>query len=253
MIQRLVTSNPSPAYVQRVAQVFNNNGSGVRGDLKAVLRAILLDDEARGAASLESTSFGKLREPMLRVAQWARTFKMRSLRGTWKMALDGWSSSNDINQYPLDPPSVFSYYRPGYVPPGTALATVGATAPEFQIVNESTVAAWANLVQGFAMNGFWVNAPDQTGNPGGPSPTDGFDLAPDYSAEKALVGDTVALVNRLNLLLCAGQLSAATVQIIVNGLRADNIRADAPDPFKQTHVARAVLFVMCAAEYLVQR
>ena len=103
------------------------------------------------------------------------------------------------------------------------------------------------------MNGFWVNAPDQTGNPGGPSPTDGFDLAPDYSAEKALVGDTVALVNRLNLLLCAGQLSAATVQIIVNGLRADNIRADAPDPFKQTHVARAVLFVMCAAEYLVQR
>jgi len=253
LIQRLVTSNPSPAYVQRVAQVFNNNGSGVRGDLKAVLRAILLDDEARGAASLESTSFGKLREPMLRVAQWARTFKMRSLRGTWKMALDGWSSSNDINQYPLDPPSVFSYYRPGYVPPGTALATVGATAPEFQIVNESTVAAWANLVQGFAMNGFWVNAPDQTGNPGGPSPTDGFDLAPDYSAEKALVGDTVALVNRLNLLLCAGQLSAATVQIIVNGLRADNIRADAPDPFKQTHVARAVLFVMCAAEYLVQR
>ncbi len=253
LIQRMVTSNPSPAYVQRVAQVFNNNGSGVRGDLKAVLRAILLDDEARGAASLESTSFGKLREPMLRVAQWARTFKMRSLRGTWKMVLDGWSSSNDINQYPLDPPSVFSYYRPGYVPPGTALAMVGATAPEFQIVNESTVAAWANLVQGFAMNGFWVNAPDQAGNPGGPSPTDGFDLVPDYSAEKALVGDTVALVNRLNLLLCAGQLSAATVQIIVNGLRADNIRADAPDPFKQTHVARAVLFVMCAAEYLVQR
>jgi uncharacterized protein (DUF1800 family) len=252
-IQRLVTSNPSPAYVQRVAQVFNNNGSGVRGDLKAVLRAILLDDEAWGAASLASTTFGKLREPMLRVAQWARTFKMRSLRGTWKMMLDNYWSTTDINQYPLDPPSVFGYFRPGYVPPGTALAAVSATAPEFQIVNESTVAAWANLLSTFVANGFWVPAPERTGFWYEPTPTDGFDLVPDYSAEKALVGDTVALVNRLNLLLCAGQLSATTVQIIVNGLRADNIQADAPDDFKQVHVARAILFVMCAAEYLVQR
>lgn len=252
-IQRMVTSNPSPAYVQRVAQVFNNNGAGVRGDFKAVLRAILLDEEARGVGSLASSTSGKLREPMLRVAQWARTFRLQSRRGTWKMVLDAWSPTTDIAQYPLDPPSVFSYYRPGYVPPGTAMASAGATAPEFQIINESTVAAWANLVMGFAMNGLWVRAPELPNQPPDPTPTDGFDLIPDYHAEKALVGDTVALVNRLNLLLCAGQLSDATVQIIVNGLRADDIRSDASDEFKQVHVARAILFVMCSAEYLVQR
>ena len=89
--------------------------------------------------------------------------------------------------------------------------------------------------------------------PPGPTGTDGFDLVPDYSVEKALAVDTQALVNRLNLLLCAGQLSGATVQLIVKGLRADNIRADSTDEFKQIHVARAVLFVMCAADYLVQR
>lgn len=252
-IQRMVTSNPSPAYVQRVAQVFNNNGAGVRGDLKAVLRAILLDEEARGPAGLTSPTFGKLREPMLRVAQWGRTFKLRSLRGTWKMMIDAWSPTTDIAQYPLDPPSVFSYYRPGYVPPGTAMAAVGATAPEFQIVNESTVASWANLVAGFAVNGFFVRAPEQRNNPLNPTPTDGFDLVPDYSVEKTLVTDPEKLVQRFNLLLCAGQLSDATVQLIVNALRADRIRADAPDSFKQIHIGRALLFVMCSADYLVQR
>lgn len=85
MIQRLVTSNPSPAYVARVASAFNNNGAGVRGDLKAVWTAILLDDEARGAGSLADTGFGKLREPILRFAQWSRTFNARSEFGTWKI------------------------------------------------------------------------------------------------------------------------------------------------------------------------
>lgn len=252
-IQRMVTSNPSPAYVGRVAQVFNNNGAGVRGDLKAVLSSILLDDEACSLSGLASPVFGKLREPMVRVVQWARTFKMRSLRGTWKMSIGNWSPATDISQYPLDPPSVFSFYRPGYVPPGTAMAYAGATVPEFQIVNESTVAAWANLVQSFSFQGFYVTAPELTSMPPGPTGTDGFDLVPDYSVEKALAVDTQALVNRLNLLLCAGQLSGATVQLIVKGLRADNIRADSTDEFKQIHVARAVLFVMCAADYLVQR
>ncbi len=250
-IQRMVTSNPSPAYVQRVAQVFNNNGNGVRGDLKAVLRAILLDDEALNTANLSSTTFGKLRSPVLRIAQWARTFKARSVYGTWKMYLWDGNSAQDASQYPLNPPSVFSYYRPGYVPPGTAMATADATAPEFQIVNESTVAAWTNLLLGFANLGFWVGAPNQPGF--GNNATDGFDIVPDYTTEKALVTNSQALVDRLNLLLCAGQLSAATVRLIVTGLLADRIRADSSDDFKQVHVARALMFVMCSAEYLAQR
>lgn len=250
-IQRMVTSNPSPAYVQRVAQVFNNNGRGVRGDLKAVLKAILLDDEAMNSVNLNSPTFGKLRSPVLRIAQWARTFKARSVLGTWKVILWDGNPAQDASQYPLNPPSVFSYYRPGYVPPGTAMASAGATAPEFQILNESSVAAWVNLLQSFASYGFWVNAPNQAGF--GNNATDGHDIVPDYSAEKALVTNPQALVDRLNLLLCAGQLSPATVQLIVAALQADRIQANSSDDFKQIHVARALMFVMCSADYLAQR
>jgi len=250
-IQRMVTSNPSPAYVQRVAQVFNNNGSGVRGDLKAVLRAILLDDEALNTDNLASSAFGKLRSPVLRIAQWARTFKVRSVYGTWKMMLWDGNPAQDASQYPLNPPSVFSYYRPGYVPPGSAMAAANSTAPEFQIVNESTVAGWVNVLQSFAEKGFWVSAPNQPGH--GNNATDGHDIVPDYTTEKALVTNPQALVDRLNLLLCAGQLSPATVQLIVMGLQADRMRADRPDDQIQRHVARALMFVMCSAEYLAQR
>jgi uncharacterized protein (DUF1800 family) len=252
-IQRLVTSNPSAAYVQRVAAVFVNNGSGVRGDLKAVLKAILLDTEAHGAASLNSNSFGKLRSPVLRVAQWGRTFNASSLRGRWKMRLSDWSPLYDIGQYPLDPPSVFGYYRPGYVPPGTAMAASGSTAPEFQIVNESSVAAWANFLPTMAYKGIYVRAPELPYNPVDPTPTDGYDIAPDYATEKKMVTDPQALVNRLNLLLCAGQLSGATVKLIVDALKADKIADTSNDDFKQIHVGRALTFVMCSPEYLAQR
>lgn len=252
-IQRLVTSNPSPGYVQRVAQVFNDNGAGVRGDLKAVLKAVLLDADALSAASLGSSTFGKLRSPVLRVAQWGRTFNATSLSGTWKMRLSDWDPAYDIGQYPLDPPSVFSYYRPGYVPPGTAMAAASATAPEFQIVNESTVAGWANFLPGLAYKGVYVRAPELPYDPSAQTPTDGYDIAPDYGIEKQLVTDTQALVDRFNLLMCAGQLSDATVQLIVNALKADKITPDSSDDLKQMHVGRALAFVMCGAEYLVQR
>jgi hypothetical protein len=188
---------------------------------------------------------------VLRITQWARTFKVRSVYGTWKMSLWDGNPPTDAGQYPLNPPSVFSYYRPGYVPPGTAMATASATAPEFQMIHESSVAAWINLLQSFAYKGFWVNAPNQPGY--GSNATDGHDISPDYAMEKALVTNSQALVDRLNLLLCAGQLSAPTVQLIVNALQADRIRADSSDDFKQIHVARALMFVMCSAEYLAQR
>lgn len=251
-IQRLVTGNPSPAYVARVASAFANNGRGVRGDLRAVLKAVLLDEEARGAASLASSTFGKLRAPMVRMAQWGRTFNLRSRRGSWKAAFGPFDPTQDVGQYPLDPPSVFGFFRPGYVPPGTAMAQAGATSPEFQIVNETTVATWANQIMNVVYNGLWVQAPDQPHSKV-PTPTDGFDIVPDYSLEMGLVADSRALVSRLNLLLCAGQLSAGTVDLIVQSLRADGIRNDASDDFKRAHVARAIVFVMCSPEYLAQR
>ena len=254
MIQRLVASNPDPDYVARVAAKFNNNGAGVRGDLKAVLRAILLDKAARGSTGLYSRTFGKLREPILRIANWARAFKVRSLANTWKFNVGNWDTEADLQQYPLAAPSVFNFFRPGYVPPSTEMATQGATAPEFQLVSESSVSAYINFLQNISYQGAWIGNPAE---PGFPRDNQGVtyvpDIVPDYSAEFALVGNTLLLVQRLNILLAGGQLSPATQDFIVNALRIDRIRADSSDEFKRIHVARAILFVMASAEYLIQK
>lgn len=255
MIQRLVTSHPDPAYVARVAATFNDNGAGVRGDLKAVLRAILLDEAARGPSGLTSRSFGKLREPVARIANWARAFKVRSLHGTWKCQVGNWDPERDLQQYPLEAPSVFNFFRPGYVPPSTEMAVLGATVPEFQLVSESSVSGYINFLQGIVHSGFWVSHPGEPGAPRDLPPDTVYvpDIVPDYSTEYALVLDTPTLVRRLNVLLAAGQLSQATQDFIVTALRADRITAQANEDFKRIHVARAVLFVMASAEYLIQK
>jgi len=235
MIQRLVTGNPSPAYVARVAAAFDNNGAGVRGDLRAVFAAVLLDDEARGAAGLTQPGFGKLREPMVRLVQWARTFGVTSTSGDWRIG-DLSGTASQLGQSPLRPASVFNYFRPGYVPPSTALAAARATAPEFQLVNESTVGGWLNYMQNAINNGIASG-----------------DMVAPYTQELALVTDATALVQRLNLLMTANQLSPATVGVIVNALQATPVTAASTATVKRNRVAAAVLMVMCCAEYLVQK
>jgi uncharacterized protein (DUF1800 family) len=234
MIQRLVTSEPSPGYVARVAAKFNNNGSGVRGDLRAVWAAILLDDEARGPQSLSDTGFGKLREPMVRLANWARAFDLSSVAGTWKVG-DLSSADSRLGQSPLRSPSVFNFFRPGYVPPGTQLSASEATAPEFQLVSEISVGAYLNYMQGLIQNGI------------------SSDLKAGYARELALVTNAAALVNHLSLVLCADQLSPATKTIMVDALNATTITASSSNSAKLNRVYAAVLMVMASAEYLVQK
>ena len=253
MIQRLVTSDPNPAYVARVAKIFNNNGQGVRGDLAAVFKAILLDPEALGADSLKSNSFGKLREPMVRIAQWAHTFNITSTRNTWKMGSPTWSAVESLAQSPLQAPSVFNFFRPGYVPPSTAMAATGATAPEFQLVNESTVSSYINYLQTILPRGIWIRAPELAGNPKEATKTDGHDMVPDYRFEFGLTENPDTLVQHLNLLLCAGQLSAQTVTHITDALRYENVAVSFPENTLRFYVARAILFVMCSSDYLIQR
>ena len=250
MIQRLVTSNPSPAYVSRVAAAFNDNGAGVRGDLKAVFAAVLLDDEARNANGLANVGFGKLREPMVRLVQWGRTFGINSARGSWKIGNLS-NPGTQLSQSPLRSPSVFNFFRPGYVPPGTALSASKTPAPEFQLVNESGVGGYLNYMQGVIRNGIYVNAPDQAGN--GSNATNGYDITAAYTAELALVLDTTALVARLNLLLCAGQLSAANQTLIITALNATTLTAASTDNAKRDRVAAAVLLVMASSDYLIQK
>jgi len=250
MIQRLVTSNPSAAYVGRVAAKFNNNGAGVRGDLKAVWSAILLDDEARGAATLTNNRSGKLREPMLRLIQWARTFGVNSAAGSWKI-FDTTSVDAQLNQSPLRAPSVFNYFRPGFIPPGTVMATEKATAPEFQLVNEITVGVYLNYMQGVIRYG--IACPKPSVPEAAYASAYVPDVVANYAQEQLLVTNATALVAHLSLVLCAGQLSATTQALIVKALNATPVTTASTSTVKLERIAAAVLLVMASAEYLIQK
>jgi uncharacterized protein (DUF1800 family) len=250
MIQRLVTSNPSPAYVGRVAAAFVNNGSGVRGDLKAVWSAILLDPEARSLNAPTTQGFGKLREPIVRFVQWGRTFGFNSASGGWKM-FDTASAADQLGQSPLRSPSVFNFFRPGFVPPGTALAPTKTPAPEFQLVNESTVGGYLNYMQIVMRYGVYVASP-----PGAPNPFEGpyvLDITASFSQELPLAADAAALVARINLVLCAGRLSPATVSKMVTALNANPITASSSNDSKLDRISGAVLMALGCAEYLIQK
>ena len=207
MIQHLVTSNPSPAYVARVAEVFKDNGSGVRGDLKAVLSAILLDPEARdSAAGLSNPQFGKVREALIRYTKWARAFTAQSRNGGYYVG-----STEDpiwgLGQMPLRAPSVFNWFAPGYTPPGTSIDKAGMVAPEMQMTNVTTVVGYLNYMQ-FAI---------------GSDQKDGSDLFASYGAEIGLAATPDQLVDRINLLLMAGQMDSTLRSEIVNAVSAISI------------------------------
>ncbi len=231
MIQRLVTSNPSPAYVSRVAAKFNDNGSGVRGDLKAVWRAILLDDEARTLPT--NSTAGKLREPMIRLAQFARTFDVYSTNGKWEiydLSGSGWG----IGQSPLRSPSVFNFFRPGYVPPQTAIAANGDVAPEFQLHNETTVAGFINFFTSVMQDGYG-------------------DVKPDYTAMMPNISNSQALLDWMNLHLSANQVSPATIALIKAAIDVHPIDASSTDFNKRDRICNCILLLMSCPEYLIQK
>ena len=230
LIQRLVTSNPSPAYVGRVSAVFANNGSGVRGDLKAVIRAILLDTDARSDAGLTNPSFGKLRAPVVRLTNWARAFGVKSEGDKWLIG-DTSNPSTGLGQMIGRAPSVFNFFRPGYKPPNTSIASAGLVAPEFQITTEASVISYVNFMIGIIGEG-------------------ANDAKPNYTDLLTKAGDSQALVNELNFLLAAGQLSAETVATIKAGV--DTIL---PTHFRSSYnrVRLAILLVMAAPEYITQK
>jgi uncharacterized protein (DUF1800 family) len=247
MIQRLVTSNPSPAYVGRVAAAFNNKGQGVRGDLKAVWRAILLDEEARSTAGLTNPQFGKLREPMLRFAQWARTFGVTSAANSWKLGNFG----ANLGQSPLRSPSVFNFFRPGYVPPNTAIASASMVAPEFQLVSEQQVMDYLGAMYNPIRNGFAIGNAAVPGVSTGTPVT--YDVKANYAAEITLAPNASALVDRLDLLLCAGQLKAATKALIVGALASPAVTASSAESVKLNRIAAAIFLIMASADYMVQK
>jgi uncharacterized protein (DUF1800 family) len=234
LIQQLVTSDPSPAYVARVAAAFANNGAGVRGDLAAVVRAVLLDTEARTTPVAGATT-GKLREPILRIAHAMRALGATSPSGEYMIA---WEMES-LSQQATHSPSVFGWFRPGYVPPGTSFAARGATAPEFQIVNESTTASWINQVEALCSWGIGWNGLSA-------------DVTIPFTPQVAMVtaGNLAALIEHLNVLLFAGRMS--------NALRLDLMDAvgsvGGTDAASHLNRARMAAYVaMTSPEFLAQR
>ena len=225
LIQRLVTSNPAPTYVARVAAVFNNNGSGVKGDLKAVVKAILLDPDARAAAGTTSTSFGKVREPILRFAAWARAYNAASPTDAWAIG-NTTDPSTRLGQSPLRSPSVFNFFRPGYVPPA-----LGVVAPEFQLVNESSVVGYVNYMQSAISKGVG-------------------DVKADYATLLPMADNVPALVDEINLVLAAGQLGLDSVTLIRNAVAAMPTGTDAA---RANRVYAALTLVIASPEFIVQK
>ena len=245
LIQRLVTSNPTPAYVGRVAAVFNNNGQGVRGDLRAVVKAILIDPEARQPSLTGATTDGKLGEPVIRASSLLRTFGATSRSGTWN--LNNQSDPRALNQAAMLSPSVFNFFRPGYVAPNSRTGDRGLVAPEMQLVNEVTVAGYLNFMQQLIGTG--------AGNP--VNGASGYDVNLDPSAEMALAHDPTALVARLNRLLFAGRMSTGLQANIARAVASLPMPAATATPAQVAAVrssrARMAIFLSVASpEYLVQ-
>lgn len=241
LILRLVTSNPSPAYVGRVAAAFANNGKGVRGDMQAVIRAVLLDPEALAPAGTTMRT-GKLREPLLRLASWMRAFDAKAASGRYRIYYLE-TPMYGLGQSPLNAPSVFNFFRPSYVPPNSALASANLAAPELQLMAEPSVTAYLNFMQDTVSSGVG----------------EALEVKPDYSAELALAADAPALLDRIDLLLMNGTMSTRLRSRLLTVLNSVDIPTGASATAAQVSTAKsnrvklAVYLTMASSDYLVQK
>ena len=242
LIQRLVTSNPSPQYVASVASAFNGSG----GDLKAMLRAVLMHPEARQA----SGNRGKVREPVLRLSAYLRAFGYRSDSGSWRVGNTD-STSGALGQTPLRSPSVFNFYRPGYVPPGTEAAAGALAVPEMQIAHETTAAGYVNFMRDNIAQGVgqWNNS------------TSRRDLQTDFAAELALADQPPALIERINAKLFYGGMPAelkTEIQGAIEKMAIPTLRTDASNQTQVTNAKRArvnaaIFLAVISPEFQVQK
>ncbi|MBL9201206.1 MAG: DUF1800 family protein [Opitutaceae bacterium] len=211
LIQRLVTSNPSPGYVYRVAQVFTNNGAGVRGDLAAVTRAILMDNEARSNEVAATAAFGKLKEPLLRATAVLRAFNGGANNERFTIT----NPETTLAQAALRAPTVFNFFEPGFVQAGV-LATAGLVAPEYQIITDTTAISMPNQLWNYIYAG-------RTGIPGTTSTLNPAEATVGVRFDNtilAMARTPQALVDYANLVLAAGSLPKAVTDRFVAAITA---------------------------------
>lgn len=253
LIQRLVTSNPTPTYVERVAKVFNNNGANVRGDLQAVVTAILLDDEARNGYQTMPDTFGKLREPMLRITHLWRAFPVipvvhegpfygGNLCGQGEYDYYRIPFENSLAQFDatlgqtiLRSPSVFNFFSPDYSPPGI-VRDQNLLAPEFQIMSENILVNSFNAINAlihYSHSSSWKENWTTV----------------DTTQELPLADDSENLLDYLNLVLLNNLMSLEMRQILLNHLGQEFLQNEE----QEAKVTDTINLIMSSPEYLIQR
>ncbi len=239
LIQRLVKSNPSPGYISRVSATFNDNGAGVRGDMTAVIRTILLDPEARDCQASMDPIAGMLREPIVRYTHLMRAFRASSIFDTYIST--GQRFRNATGQFPMNSPSVFNFFLPDYQPNGP-IAQQDLFAPEFQIHNTTSSIGYVNEVYNWLIEGnilpIYFNNPD---------PTElGFGTGLlNLEKEIALAKEPDALLEHLNIIMAHGQLSERSLAIIRNSL------LQIPVDNAEARVRLALYLIMISPDYAI--
>jgi uncharacterized protein (DUF1800 family) len=234
LIQRLVTSNPSPEYIGRVAAVFNNNGQGIRGDMKAVIRAVLLDTEAlTGKAA--NPNFGKLREPLMALTHLWRAFDGSASDGTFPY----YYPESNIIQAPLSSPTVFNFFKPSYSP-SRFLDNKNIVAPEFQLVNEANITSFQNALYGLIEWSYKQKTNPTLSN-----------VLINISVLKTKAAMPQDLINYLDLILTGNQIPDTAKAVLLTYLR--NVPLETGDRKGVVRAIDALYLIMSSPYYLIQR
>ncbi|RZL02110.1 MAG: DUF1800 domain-containing protein [Rubrivivax sp.] len=251
LIQRLVTSNPSPAYVARAASAFSASG----GSLRAMVSAILLDPEARDMNAVNSKTFGKVREPILRFSALLRAFDAKSDSGMFLITTTS-DPGDSLGQSALSSPSVFNFFRPGYVKPGSLSAASQLVSPELQIATETSAAGYVNFMTRFIWAGEGRHGLDNLAKRA--------DVQLDYNVNPgspwlAMADQPATLVEELNQRLMYGTMPAALKTEILQAVTALDFRAPVTPTAVQVRDTRqkrlwsAVLLTVASPDYQVQK
>ena len=248
LIQRLVTANPSPAFVERIANVFVDNGNGVRGDISAVVKAILLDEEAKACESSEDFTYGGLREPFIRYMQINKAFVSGTASGNYRN--DMRHVYDNTGQRPLASPSVFNFFQQDFTPIGP-IEQQGLVAPVFQITDAQSITGYINGLYRWVISGDIADEYDIYS--GEVDSTYAGEVSRlDLSEEILYTNDDELhiLLDRLNLLLAGGRVTEPSLDIIKNVVRQFP-NEDEDD--KEDRVQLAIYLLLTAPEYLINR
>lgn len=248
MIQHMVKSNPTPAYVNRVATAFNNNGKGVRGDMGAVVKAILMDPEARNCDWISDPTAGKLIQPVERLTKLNKAFKLSTPSG--RIWVWGRNRMYDMRsrlgqEFGLSP-TVFNFFLPDYAEPDV-VAQSGLVSPEFQIMNTNTTINYLNIVENtLKIRPYFNNTVLARQNHVTLSQDVNDEPRLDLSAEIEMYENEGigALLDRLDILLCGGNLTDRTRNIITNTIFQNIVNVQ--DYSSESAVKDIIYFIMAS-------